>query len=73
MAIEQEVVKHGVEIHRLRKDLDGHTEDNKENFDKTDVKIQALQTRLPNWAVFLISGLMGILGIFGTLAAKGVN
>ena len=70
MIVEQEVVgklsEHGARIGGLEKWKDTHeTQEHPE----IEAKLWNLQTRLPNWAVFLISLLTAALGMLGTLAA----
>ncbi len=68
--MEQEVVakvaEHGARIGSLETWKQTHeTQDHPE----IDTKLWNLQARLPNWAVLVISILMGLLGVLGTLAA----
>ena len=70
MIVEQEVVSklsdHGARIGGLEKWKDTHeTQEHPE----IEAKLWNLQTRLPNWAVFLLSLLTAALGMLGTLAA----
>ena len=68
--MEQEVVgklsEHGARIGGLETWKQTHeTQEHPE----IEAKLWNLQTRLPNWAVFLISVLTAALGMLGTLAA----
>lgn len=70
MAMEQEVVgklsDHGARISGLETWKQTHeTQEHPE----IEAKLWNLQTRLPNWAVFLLSLLTAALGMLGTLAA----
>jgi len=62
---EIELAKHGEQICRLRKDFNGHVEENREEFKELYKKLDRIANRLPNWASFLFAALTCLLGLLG--------